>query len=176
MNWNREQGPWRSIEDLERTYAAFLPALLRYLTDRLGNPHDAQDIAQEGYLRLLRVKDPDSIKHLEGYLFRIVTNLASEHLYKKGRTRESLDLDSIVARGADGDANAGQLRLEARVALGKLDRVLDSLPPLYRAILILRKRDGYSHAEIAEKLGVSQSTVHAYLTRALRRCREMWEE
>ncbi|MEM9878909.1 MAG: RNA polymerase sigma factor [Pseudomonadota bacterium] len=166
----------RPTEDLEKAYKAFSPTLLRYLTARLGNVHDAQDIAQEGYLRLLRVQEADVIEKLEGYLFRIVTNLANEHLYKKGRSLETLDLDALMERGGDGDRYAGEAQLEARAALDRLDKILHQLPPLYRAVLLLRKRDGYSHAEIAQRLGKSKATVHIYLTRALSRCRELWEE
>ena len=176
MNWRSQENEGRSLEDLEKAYAAFLPTLLRYLTARVGNPHDAQDIAQEGYLRLLRVKDADAIEKLEGYIFRIVTNLANEHLYKRGRSIETLDLDTLIERGGDGDAYKGEVELEARAAIQKLDKILEELPPLYRAILLLRKRDGYSHAEIAERVGKSKATVHIYLTRALTRCRELWEE
>ena len=176
MTWRDNQPPRRQAEDLEKAYKAFLPTLLRYLTARVGNPHDAQDIAQEGYLRLLRVKDADVIEKLEGYLFRIVTNLANEHLYKQGRSMETLDLDTLIERGRDGDSYVGEVRIEARIAVEKLNRILQELPPLYRTILLLRKRDGYSHAEIAERVGKSKATVHIYLTRALTRCRELWEE
>jgi len=176
MNWRNSERERRQAHDLEQAYKAFLPTLLRYLTARVGNPHDAQDIAQEGYLRLLRVKDADVIEKLEGYLFRIVTNLANEHLYKQGRTIETLDLDTLIERGRDGDAYVGEVQIEARVAVQKLNRILEQLPPLYRTILLLRKRDGYSHAEIADRVGRSKATVHIYLTRALARCRELWEE
>lgn len=176
MNWRSQQSKSRSLEDLEKAYEAFLPTLLRYLTARVGNPHDAEDIAQEGYLRLLRVKDADAIEKIEGYLFRIVTNLANEHLYKRGRSMETLDLDTLQERGGYGDVYRDEVELEARAAIQRLDKILGELPPLYRAILLLRKRDGYSHAEIAERVGKSKATVHIYLTRALKRCRELWEE
>lgn len=162
--------------EVEKAYKAFRPTLLRYLTARVGNSHDAQDIAQEGYFRLLRVSDPEIIDKIEGYLFRIVTNLANEHLYRRGRSLETLDLDTLIERGGDGDGNIEEARLEALAAMQKLDRILEQIPPLYRAILLMRKRDGYSHNEIAERLGKSKATVHVYLTRAISRCRELWED
>ena len=60
--------------------------------------------------------------------------------------------------------------------MGRLDAILQDRPPLYRAVLLLRKRDGYSHAEISEKLGITKTTVRTYLTRALSRCFEEWED
>ena len=166
----------RSFEELEKTFTAFRPTLLRYLTARVKNPDDAQDIAQEGFLRLLRVDNIDVIDKLEGYLFRIVTNLANEHLFKKGRSIETLDLDTLIQSGKDGDVHLSEAQMEARIALKHLDRILSDLPPLYRDILLMRKRDGYSHEEIALKVGKSKATVHVYLTRALMRCREQWEK
>ena len=167
----------RSFEELEKTFTAFRPTLLRYLTARVKNPDDAQDIAQEGFLRLLRVDNIDVIDKLEGYLFRIVTNLANEHLsLKRDVQSRPWILDTLIQSGKDGDAHLSEAQMEARIALKHLDRILSDLPPLYRDILLMRKRDGYSHEEIALKVGKSKATVHVYLTRALMRCREQWEK
>jgi RNA polymerase sigma factor (sigma-70 family) len=46
------------------------------------------------------------------------------------------------------------------------------LPPIYQSILLMRKRDGLSHGEIAQKLGISIHTVRKYLTRAITECRK----
>ena len=49
----------------------------------------------------------------------------------------------------------------------QLAAILDELPPLYRAILLLQKRDGMSYVEIAKELDLSVHTVEKYLFRAL---------
>jgi len=53
----------------------------------------------------------------------------------------------------------------------QLEYVLRQLPPMYRAVLLLRKRDGMSYAEIAQKLKLSVHTVKKYLARAVVQCR-----
>lgn len=177
MKWrkhNKTEGTDRDA--LRRAFIAFRPTLLCYLSSRLGNPEDAHDIAQEAYLRLERVKDPSLVQKPEGYFFQIVKNLATEFLIKRGASLETMDLSTLMSFGGDGDDGQSTVQLEMRAAIVRLSHILEDLPPLYRSVLLLRKRDGYSHAEIADQLGIAKSTVHVYLTRALKRCREEWEK
>lgn len=160
----------------ERVFKQYSPTLLRYLASRVGNESEANDLAQEAYLRLIRVPDPDAIQNAEAYLFRIAANLTAEHLLKRARSPKTVDLETFEQSGEDGDENQFEALMEARSALKRLDQVLEDMPPLYRAVLLLRKREGYSHEEIAEKLGISSHTVHHYLTRALLWCRTGWSE
>ena len=150
------------------------PELKRYLAYRLGNKTDAQDLAQEAYMRLIRVKRQDQIRNPEGYLFRIAVNLANEHLLKQSKSLDSVTLEALDIMGGDSDQNAFQQHIEIREEITTLETILGELPELYRAILLLRKRDGYSHKEIAERLGISPHTVHTYLKRALSQCRGKW--
>src|SRR5437879_13477288 len=53
--------------------------LLRFFVSRLRSSGDAQDLAQEVYLRLLRLDRPDLIRSPEAYLFTIAANIAREH-------------------------------------------------------------------------------------------------
>ena len=157
-------------------FVEYGPALMRYLNHRIGNDADASDLAQEAYLRLTRVKNADLIEQPAAYLFRIAANLASEfHLKKKNRPG-TINLETLAEQGGDGDGDQFQRSMEARSGIKALETVLNRLPPLYRAILLMRKRDGYTHAEIAEKLKLSPHTVHRYLTRALAQCRAEWAE
>ena len=176
MNWGRPNSKDDGRKKLEREFLAFRPTLLRYLSTRFTERADAQDIAQEAFLRLRCISDPGKIKNPQGYFFQIVRNLTAEHLVKRGKSIEDTDLDTLIESGRDGDGNAGHSHLEARAALVNLNTLFESLPPLYGAVLILRKRDGYSHAEIAEQLGITPATARAYLTRALARCREHLDE
>ena len=176
MNWRGKSDRNKGQETLEKAYLAFKPTLLRYLSARVGSRDDAHDIAQEAYLRLLRVENVELIDNLEGYLFRIVTNLANEWHYRRGRSLEEMDLDTLIEMGGDGDDHFGETQLEVRAAVQRLHRILEELPPLYRVTILMRKRDGYTHKEIAAAIGKSEASVHLYLTRGLARCRELWDE
>ena len=152
------------------------PRLLRFLEMRTGSRQDAQDLAQEAYYRLCRVPEPELIRAPESYLFRIASNLANEHASKRRIERRHLNLDDSHEEIESAESQSFNTNLEARSEIEQLERIITDLPPLYQAVLLLRKRDGYSHQEIAEKLSISQHTVHKYLSRALLRCRTLWAE
>ncbi len=161
----------RGRPDLDQVFRDYTPTLLRYLTSRIGSEAEARDLAQEAYLRLTRVADGDLIRQPEAYVFRIAANLANEFLLKRRKSSETVELDTVLETGIDGDKAAFEQQLEARSSLRRLETILEELPPLYRAVLLLRRRDGLSHAEIASELNISPHTVHRYLTRALASCR-----
>lgn len=149
----------------------YAPRLYGFLVHRLGNREDAHDLAQEAYLRLLRVDRAKIIHKPESYLFRIASNLANEfNLHQRRSPTVDLDLRE------EGDGDAFERSLEHRAAIRRLEKILDGFPPIYRAVLLLRKRDGLSREEIAEKLGISVHTVKKYTARAAARCREEWTE
>jgi RNA polymerase sigma-19 factor, ECF subfamily len=154
----------------------YAPQLHHFLSSRLDSEAEAQDLAQEAYLRLTRVNHPELIRSPEAYLFRIASNLANERLLKRAQDPACVPLDGLEQAGEDGDGAAFEGTLDQRAEIVRLERILDDMPPLYRAVLLLRKRDGYSHAEIAEKLNIAPSTVHTYLKRALTQCRARWSE
>ena len=155
------------VPDLYRdTYSDLTAFLIRRLKDR----ELARDIAQEAFLRLLRVERKDLIEQPKAYLFRIATNLIYEIRMKERRAsgaEVSVDFLEEVA-----EPICPEKKAEDREAIRHLARIVSDLPPLYGAILLMRKRDGLSHAEIAKKLNISTNTVHKYLTRALIACRK----
>ncbi|MEL7042884.1 MAG: RNA polymerase sigma factor [Pseudomonadota bacterium] len=171
-----EAAPEPHHKRMHDLFVDYGPSLLRFLSYRVGNESDASDLVQEAYLRLSRVKNQDLIEKPVAYLFQIAANLANEFHLRKRKSPVTVDYDALAAFGGDGDDDRFQRDMEARSGVQALERVLGKLPPLYREILLLRKLDGYSHAEIAAKLELSQHTVHRYLTRALARCREELSE
>ncbi len=136
---------------------------------RLRSAQQAQDLAQEAYLRLLRVERAELIRQPRAYLYRIAVNLVTEFRLRSQRDPVMYDsetLTEIAERTAEASSE-GERSGDAR----EVERLLEQLPPLYRAILVLRKRDGLSYAEIAQQLGISVHTVKKYLARAVAKCR-----
>lgn len=147
---------------------------MRYLVFRVGNESDAGDLAQEAYLRLTRVARNDLIEKPAAYLFRIAANLANEFHLRNKRAPKTVSIESVESSLSD--TGAFERQMEARSAIEALETLLDKMPPLYKAVLLMRKRDGLSHDEIALELNLSPHTVHKYLTRALAHCRESWRD
>lgn len=167
-------GADKNSNKLTVVYRQIVPKLTRYLTFRMKNHADSEEIAQEVYLRLMRIKDVDLVQNPNAYLFKIANNLVSEILLKKSKAPITIDLADAVENGLDEDTNTLARKIESDAEIKRLEKLLEELPPLYRSVLLLRKRDGYSHKEIAEKLSISKNTVHIYLTRALLFCRSNW--
>jgi len=145
--------------------------LHRFLMRRLRSTHHAQDLAQETYLRLLRMDRQELVRKPQAYLYRIAANLVYEFQLRERNQPVSFDSDAVAEAAelptspATNDAGDG-LSLSRQ-----LETVLAELPPLYRAVLVLRKRDGLSYSEIARTLDISVHTVKKYLARAVAQCR-----
>jgi len=157
-------------------WKAYAPRLHRFLVFKLSNKEDASDLMQEAYLRLIRIEKPELIRHPEVYLFRIASNLVGEFFLKRKHSPKALNIEDIVDTGEDSDKGAFVESAYYKQELNDLECVFGDLPPLYREVIMLRKRDGLSHNEIAERLQISTHTVHKYMTRALAKCRAKWSE
>ncbi len=142
--------------------------LRHYLRSRLANEADAQDLAQEAYFRLLRVKDPSLVRDPVAYLYRIARNLIHELYTGLPPASDSLDdveLADTATMSIEDVAECGQ-------QMERLERVLDTLSPKCRAAIVMHRRDGMTYSEIAGALGVSTAMVKKYLSQGLSRCRK----
>lgn len=162
--WQRNWSAWRAFE----------PTLFRFLLSKLANREDASDLMQEAYLRLIRIERPELIGKPEMYLFRIAANLVGEFYLKRRSGPGEIDIDYATSTGQDSDEGAAASHIESGLEMMRLQEIFAGLPPLYQEVLLLRKRDGLSHEEIARQLNISVHTVHKYLTRALAKCRAQW--
>jgi RNA polymerase sigma-70 factor (ECF subfamily)/transmembrane sensor len=145
--------------------------LLRFLTQRTGDPDRAADVAQETYLKLAAVTGGNVIENPRAYVYRVADNLAIDVMRgdaRRGARQVAAETGEAVADLAPSPETA----LWSRERLDQLDKALGELPPKARLALLYFRLDGLSHAEIAARLGVSQSMVAKYIAQALRHCRD----
>lgn len=156
---------------VERLFAQQGGALRAFLYRRVRRHSDAAELAQEVYVRMLRVPDMTTVRNPETYLFAIASNLAKEHSHRGPRESSVLDIDDPVVQEqlAVLPAFGGELDRERRV--DRLLEVLDQLSPKCRAAVVLQYWHGLSYEEIAGRLGVSTNMVKKYLSQALMHCR-----
>jgi RNA polymerase sigma factor (sigma-70 family) len=156
---------------VERLFAEHRSALQAFFYRRIKTKHDAADLVQEVYLRILRVKDADAIRNPEGYLYTVASNLVYEHSVLNRRNPMPIDPDQpLDEHELSRPAGFEELfDMETRVA--RLREVLAQLPPKCRATIHLKYQHGLSYQEIAEQLGVSPHMVQKYLGTALAHCR-----
>lgn len=139
-----------------------------YLRTRLADRDDAAELAQEAYLRMLRVKRADLIRNPEAYLFRVARNLVHE-LYNRHRPYRvtGIDVDQL---------ESGEPSPYERAVLAKrrelVERAMQELSPKCRAALLLRWREDLTQAEIAERMNLSRQMVQKYLAKGIAHCRK----
>ena len=140
-----------------------------------GNPQDAEDMAQEAFLKAYR-----SLPEFRGeskfsvWLYRIVSNVCLDHLRKQSRRPSS----SLTMEDDDGEeqqydvpdeSTSPEKLLEQKLTREAVQRGLNQLPDEQRQILLLRELRGLSYEEIGEALGLEAGTVKSRIFRARKR-------
>lgn len=141
-------------------------SLWAYLSRITGSPQLADDLLQESYYRLLRVRTSwESEAHRRAYLFRIATNLVRDgrRRDRQGYTVALPDQEHNELQSQGGDIG------ERAVHRTDLHRAMGRLRPRERALLWLAYAQGHAHTEIADTLGVKTGSVKLLLFRARRK-------
>jgi len=143
--------------------------LKRYLARWLKRPEDIEDVIQESFLKVLEAGSKGEIRYSNAYLYRTAHNVALNMLSKKSHHVMEYMEDFVGENVLLGEASveaevAGQERFE------QFCKAASQLPEQCRKVLILRKVYGFSQQEVADRLGISISTVEKHLTKGLVRC------
>jgi RNA polymerase sigma-70 factor (ECF subfamily) len=154
----------RGIEALFRTQA---PRLLKRLARCAVGREDALDLIQEGFLRMLRAaRERPAPLNPEAYLERIVGNLMRDQARRAAvrgdRLHDPVDPETLT----DGGPGPEDV-LCARELLQRYQQALRGLRPKTRTVFLLHRRDGFTYAEIATRLGQSVSNVEKHMMRAI---------
>jgi len=163
---------------IEKLFAEHGGALQRYIYRRIRTKSDAPDLAQEVYVRMLRVSDTEAIRNPQLYLYTVASNLVKEYAVRQLRLTTSPELDETSVAERLGELPALDNQLESSQMVERLGTVLEQLPSRWRTALILQHRYGLTYQQIAERLGVSSNMVKKYLAQGLAHCRRdmaQWE-
>ncbi|BBY31248.1 RNA polymerase sigma factor SigE [Mycolicibacterium sediminis] len=162
-----DQSAMPSWDELVRQHADRVYRLAYRLS---GNQHDADDLTQETFIRVFRSVQNYQPGTFEGWLHRITTNLFLDMVRRRNRIRmEALpeDYDRVPAD----DPNPEQIYHDSRLG-PDLQAALDSLPPEFRAAVVLCDIEGLSYEEIGATLGVKLGTVRSRIHRGRQALRD----
>lgn len=142
----------------------------RYLRRTIARAPEAEDLAQETFLRAYRAYrrlPPDA--RVRPWLFTIATNVARNHFRSESRRRRAHnEMETTGRQGSDGEADgeavAGEIRLQ-------LDAAVLALPPKQRMAFTLRKVHDLDYETIARSLDCSADSARAHVFQALRKLR-----
>lgn len=144
--------------------------LLRYLAARLKDGTEEDDLAQEAYLRLLRVDDALLIQNPRGFALRVATHVAYEWGRLSRHRREHVGMEPLEVQESEQIGPSEQAVQAQQMKL--LRHALDHLTPIRRAVVLLQIRDGLTYPQIAAHVGLSISMVGKHLTLGLEACRQ----
>ena len=145
--------------ELEEFYKENINYFLNIAYLKLHNKSDAEDAVQEAFCEI--VHKPDKFfsidpKHRVSFIAAVIRNIASDMFNKKNKIPfEEIDKEDSYDENPISFENS----MMGKVSKDKLKQFIKSLPPLQRDVLTLRCLMGFSTAETAEKLNISQSTV-----------------
>lgn len=144
----------------QELYNRFAPKMYGVCLRYTGNADDAQDVLQDGFVKVFRKLDSfRSEGSFEGWIRRVFVNTAIEHFRRKHymqpvTEREENTLESKTLTALDGLSEKDILKL------------VQQLAPGYRAVFNLYVVEGYSHKEIGEILDITEGTSKSQLSRA----------
>jgi RNA polymerase sigma factor (sigma-70 family) len=146
--------------------------LVRFFTLRTGSAATAEDLVQDLYVKISEMAPPQDLRSAEAFLYRMGSNLMLDRA-KAQRRQAARDQAWSRTSGVEGQEPIVQEPPadEALASRQRLQRVLERLellPPQVAAAFRLHKFEGLTHGEVAERLGVSRSSVEKYIMSALR--------
>lgn len=141
--------------------------LLGWLYRRLECRQQAADLAQDTFVRLLGRQELKGLREPRAFLAAVARGLMIDHFRRQ--TLERAWLDSL-AQQPEAEAPSAEERAIVLETLMEIDRLLDGLRPVVRSAFLLSQLDGLTYPQIAERLGVSLSSVQQYMTQAFGHC------
>jgi RNA polymerase sigma factor (sigma-70 family) len=150
--------------------------LHRFLLRRLGR-QEVDDVAQEVFVKLMRVPHNEYIQNPEAYIFSVARQVIGSfgREVKRHSARVCVDSDQVEDLMEHPEDLRPDTVAQAVIATQLLHKFLDQLPPEQAAALVLYERDGYSYAEIAAQLDTSERSVQRYLLKARDRLARLLE-
>lgn len=153
----------------ERIYDEFNTPIHNYIFHLVGNREQAADLTQDTFLKAFKaLPRMDASLKLSAWLYRIATNTARDALRRRRLIAwlpwQDLDHEPADVESADPQETVGTSEL--------VHAVLKRMPKQYRSALVLYIQDGFTYAEIADKLHIAESGVKMYLSRARHSFRE----
>ena len=143
----------------QQLYTRFSGKMLGICLRYLGDPDDAEDVMVTAFMKVFTHLDTyKGDGSFEGWIRRIMVNEALTELRKKNK----LHFEPVEAAHYTADGQAQENSMEAEELL----KMVQSLPSGYRTVFNLYAIEGFSHKEIAESLGITESTSKSQLNRA----------
>jgi RNA polymerase sigma factor (sigma-70 family) len=161
------------VDEIEKLFREHNRALVAFLQCRLNSYSDAQEVAQEAYLRVLTIDNREDIDSLRSYLFKIAGNLAIDRLRKR-----KVRSDFAAAQPNEepvGDATPVHHAMAVEQVAG-IRRALRELPAKASQAFVMHVIEGRDFGTVAQTMNLSERMVRYHVANALAHCRAWVDE
>ena len=163
-----KEGSFQAFEKLYTMYSGKLYNFIMRLSS--GNQYMAEEVVQSTFIRIWEVRAKvDSDASFISFLCTIAKNLLM-NMYQR-QTIEYVYNEYLIKSGVDRDSQTED-NIDLRFLNEYIDSLAEELPAQRKKIFILSKRQNYTNKEIAEMMGISESTVATQLSLAVKFMRE----
>jgi RNA polymerase sigma-70 factor (ECF subfamily) len=156
-------------ELVQRNHARVIGLIYRFI----GDPADAEDLAQEVFLRIYRARlTYKPTAKFSTWMFRITANVSLNALRSRANRRDDVSIDQMGDSGdgprgiADHDSAMPYDNMHRRELQDKVQEAIQALPEKQQIAVVLNKYEGMSYADIARTIGCSTMAVKSLLARA----------
>lgn len=151
-----------------RTAELYGRDLYWFILSRLRNDEDAKDVAQEVYLRLLRLGKGELVRQPHAYVYFVANQVIAQ--FRMRSNTSPVRFDSELVQHHDDHPIPDDLQrdgvIDHLLPQSEIEWLIASLPLTHRKVFLLRILNGLSWLQIAERLNLSVNTVKKYLCEA----------
>lgn len=145
--------------------------LVRYLTKKVRNNEDANDLAQEAFLRMHKFQQSRQLDNARAFLFKTANNLVVDQM-RRARVHDKYLSFEMLPEQSDEEndkfAPSAERTVSAEEELDQIYKVVDQMPEKVRRAFLMHRGKDLSYSEIAAEMDVSTSMVEKYIIQALR--------
>ena len=156
-------------ESFNQVFRRYYPPLVRFCVRFVADTDIAAEVVQDLFVKLWSNREKVSFStSFESYMFTSVRNSAITYINKERSHAEA----NLRAYSDESDNNDPSETLQSNNLEESYRQILKTMPEKRREVFLASRFDGLKYAEIAEKLGISQKTVEAQMSAAIKQLRE----
>ncbi len=143
------------------------PTLRAWLQRRLPVHQDVDDVIQETYAILAALTDVSHVRQPRAYVYSVAQSVVLQQL-RRAQVVSIEAVAEIERVAASGEEACPERTASSRQELARIGALIDSLPDKCRQAFVLRRVEGYSQREIAQRMQISENTVEKHICKGIR--------
>ena len=145
--------------------------LVRYLSKKVHNNEDANDLAQEAFLRMHKFQQSRRLDNARAFLFKTANNLVVDQMRRASVHDKYLSFERLPEQSDEENdkfAPSAERTVSAEQELDRIYKVVNQMPEKVRSAFLMHRGKDLSYSQIATEMDVSTSMVEKYIIQALR--------